>query len=240
MDVLYNRPRVIEKPSCTVELLDVMPRLPQRGIEDAIAISARTSTGGELKSPEEDKRLIRYLLKNQHTSPFESVKFTFRIKCPLFTSRQLLRHRTANVNEFSQRYSEVKGRYNPLDNPRGIRMQSSVNKQGSSVDGIPERAVQAVAEIESLLDQIESKYKELLSLGVAREVARYCLPLSSWTVIVFTIDLHNFLKLLKLRLDHHAQLEIQDVTRSMWDLVKDIMPVVRDWFQEEGKKTGLF
>jgi thymidylate synthase (FAD) len=231
MDVLSGRSLCIFKPSCTVELLDVMPRLVKRTIEDAIIISARTSTGNGLKTEQEDKRLLLYLLRNNHTSPLESVKFSFRIKCPIFTARQLIRHRTANINEFSQRYAQVEGRYKPLDNPRGIRVQSTINKQGSVDEENNPQVIQKIEEVENLLDQIDQKYKELLQLNVAREIARFCLPLSTWTVLVFTMDLNNFLKFLRLRLDHHAQEEIRDVASSMWDLTKDLMPTVREFFE---------
>ena len=234
IDVLQGVETKVEFASGHVILLDVMPRKVQRSIEDAIVRSARTSFASGLKSAKQDSKLVRYLLVNRHTSPLESVKFSFHIKCPVFTSRQLIRHRTANINEFSMRYAQVQGRYKPISDPEGIRMQCSVNKQSSteaSSDKL-EQIYPLMYQTEELLDQIQANYEKLLALGCAKEVARFCLPMSSWTELILTLDLNNFLKFLSLRMDSHAQQEIRDVAEGMWKLTKDLMPTVRDWFEE--------
>lgn len=230
-DVLEGKELELNGESCTVKLLDVMPRLVKRNVEDAIVISARTSTGLGLKSEEQDRKLVRYLLRNAHTSPLESVKLTFHISCPIFTSRHLIRHRTANVNEFSQRYAQVReGHYTPK-----LRLQCKKNKQSSEEDTkVPEEALSLLEETEKLLKQIETNYEELLKLGVAREVARYCLPLSTWTELVYTLDLNNFIKFLRLRTHESAQKEVREVANFMWQLCKDLMPTVAEYLAEEG------
>ncbi|SPN79005.1 Thymidylate synthase ThyX [Brazilian cedratvirus IHUMI] len=234
INVLKGVEREVSFASGHVKLLDVMPRLVERSIEDAIVRSARTSFASGLKSKEQDSKLVRYLLKNRHTSPLESVKFTFHLRCPVFTARQIIRHRTANINEFSMRYARVQGRYKPIADPEGIRMQCSLNKQ-SSTEASSEKLDQLyplMYQTEELLDQIQENYEKMLALGCAKEVARFCLPMSSWTELIFTIDLNNFLKFLSLRMDSHAQKEIRDVAEGMWKLTKDLMPTVRDWFEE--------
>jgi thymidylate synthase (FAD) len=234
IDVLQGVITSTEFASGHVKLLDVMPRKVERSIEDVIVRSARTSFASGLKSKEQDDKLVRYLLKNRHTSPLESVKFSFHVRCPIFTARQLIRHRTANINEFSMRYAQVQGRYKPISDPQGIRMQCNVNKQ-SSQEAPSEKMDQIyplMYQTEELLDQIQENYEKMLALGCAKEVARFCLPMSSWTELIFTIDLNNFLKFLSLRMDLHAQKEIRDVAEGMWNLTKDLMPTVRDWFEE--------
>nr|WIL03961.1 thymidylate synthase [Cedratvirus lena]WIL04543.1 thymidylate synthase [Cedratvirus duvanny] len=234
IDVLKGVKREVVFASGHVKILDIMPRLVERSIEDAIVRSARTSFASGLKSKEQDAKLVRYLLLNRHTSPLESVKFTFHIRCPVFTARQLIRHRTANINEFSMRYAKVQGRYRPIRDPEGIRIQCSVNKQSSTEASLEKEAqiYPLMYQTEELLDQIQENYEKLLTLGCAKEVARFCLPMSSWTELIFTIDLNNFLKFLSLRMDSHAQKEIRDVAEGMWNLTKDLMPTVRDWFEE--------
>lgn len=233
-DVMKNNPLlVVETNSCKVTLIDVMPRKVLRTVEDSIIRSARTSTTMDMKSPEEDAKLILYLLKNFHTSPLEAVKFSFIIDCPIFVARHFLRHRTANVNEFSQRYSRVdKGFYRPSSDPEGIRLQARRNKQSSEIGELSEEVLLAFQEAEEAAENSYQKYLKLVELGVAREVARFCLPLSTWTTINFTIDLNNFLKMLRLRLDKTSQKESRDVAEAMWKLTRDLMPTVRDWFEQ--------
>ncbi|SPN78857.1 Thymidylate synthase ThyX [Cedratvirus Zaza IHUMI] len=234
IDVLRGVRNKIEFASGHVILVDIMPRKVQRSIEDAIVLSARTSFASGLKSIKQDSKLVRYLLVNRHTSPLESVKFSFHLRLPVFSARQIIRHRTANINEFSMRYAQVQGRYKPISDPEGIRVQCSVNKQSSKEASLEkeEQIYPLMYQIEELLDQVQENYEKLLALGCAKEVARFCLPMSSWTELIFTIDLNNFLKFLSLRMDHHAQKEIRDVAGAMWELTKDLMPTVRDWFEE--------
>ncbi len=217
-----------------VKLVDCMPRLilPGHLAEESIVRSARVSFGTGLKSAQEDQKLIRYLVKNQHTSPLESVKFTFAIRCPKFVAIQLIRHRTANINEFSQRYAEIDEDlyHKPSVVSNGIRMQCPFNKQSSSGEKIPEGKEllikEKVRETEDLLDQVLVKYHELVDLGVAKEIARFCLPMGIYTDLYYTMDLNNLLKFLKLRVDEHAQYETRVFAQAMLDLIRPLVPTV--------------
>lgn len=213
-----------------VKLVDCMPRLVKRShlLEEAIVRSARTSFGSGLKTPREDKRLVKYLVANNHTSPLESVKFSFTIRCPKFVAIQLIRHRTANINEFSQRYAEIEDDlyHHPSKAPNGIRLQDTKNKQGSTLGEIEENIARKMLETEALVDKVLSNYHDLISLGVAKEVARFCLPIATYTDLCYTMDLNNLVKFLRLRLDHHAQYETRVVAQAMYDLVKPLCPTV--------------
>lgn len=215
-----------------VRLIDAMPRLVPEGRDCGAAIvrSARVSYGLGLKTPEEDERLLAYLVKNQHTSPLESVKFTFHIRCPLFVAVHLLRHRTANVNMFSARYAEVKddAYFHPDAVLDGIRLQSKTNKQlGVAAPVIAAEVRTKFQELNGLLDQVFVKYHELLDLGVAREVARYALPEATYTELYYTMDLNNLVKFFRLRCDRaHAQLETVLFAEAMWHLVAPLVPTV--------------
>lgn len=212
-----------------VRLVDAMPRLVPVGRtpEFAVVRSARVSYGLGLKSIEEDKKLLRYLIKNQHTSPLESVKFTFHIRAPLFVAVHFLRHRTANINMFSARYAEVPGEdnyYHISQNP--LRLQSKTNKQAGDVVSDDSALLEAVKETEDLLDKVFSQYHKLVDLGLAKELARFCLPEARYTEFYFTMDLNNLLKFLRLRDDSHAQLETQIYARAMKDLIRPLLPTV--------------
>lgn len=222
-----------------VELLE---SLPQKNLEEAIVLAARISFDKELTTKERDDKLIKYLYRNHHTSPFEMVRFKFRIKCPIFVARQILRHRTANVNEFSARYAlvpEEMGFYHPSKFEDGIRLDSKVNKQSSTIETISPDIKNKVKEIESKLESIFADYHELVKLGVAKEVARFCLPVSTYTQFLFCLDLHNLLKFLKLRMDPHTQLETRKVANKIFELIKDLVPVTISCFLEEQDKITL-
>lgn len=221
-----------------VSLIDCMPRLipPDRTLEVAIVQSARISTGNGLKDKTADDNLVRYLYRESHTSPFESVKFTFHIRCPIFVRTQLIRHRTANINEFSQRYSVIKDSsyYSPLESEGfGLRIQSRQNKQSSSSldsgetrDALTEKCQQAEEHVEALF----AMYEELIKLGMARETARAYLPVATYTELYFTMDLHNLLKFLRLRMDSHTQAETRVFAQAMHDLILPLVPVALDCF----------
>jgi len=225
-----------------VRLVDYMPRIAPEGrtIEFAIVQSARVSYGLGLKSEKEDRALIRYLMRNRHTSPFETVKFKFHIRAPKFVSIQLERHRTANINELSQRYSEIKESfYHPSVIGKdqcpggGIRLASDTNKQGSDLtisDTQVNELRSTFESIESKLSDIFSEYKKLLELGVSKEVARFCLPISTYTELYYTMDLHNLMHFLSLRMDSHAQPEIQVYAKAMYQLIKPLVPTVMECF----------
>lgn len=209
-----------------VRLIDVM------GDDAAIVQAARVSYGSGTKKVLEDRGLIRYLLRHAHTTPFEMVEFKFHVKLPIFVARQWIRHRTANVNEYSGRYSEMKDEfYTP--NPQDIRPQSVLNKQGRSEETLPEgMAEQAANAFKAGQDQAYAQYQEFLEMGIAREIARINLPVSNYTEWYWKIDLHNLFHFLRLRIDSHAQYEIRVFAEAIAELVKPFVPHAWEAFED--------
>jgi thymidylate synthase (FAD) len=213
-----------------VALVDVMPRLCPVGktADYAIVQAARVSYGEGTKQVNEDRGLIRYLARHRHTTPFEMVEFKFHHCMPIFIARQWIRHRTANVNEYSARYSIVKDRfYRPSADY--IRKQSLVNRQGrdEQLDNL------TADEFLAYLDKCESlyaDYEKLTEKGVAREIARIGLPVNVYTEWYWKIDLHNLFHFLSLRMDPHAQQEIRDYATAMYELIKPIVPIAAEAF----------
>ncbi|WP_254509562.1 FAD-dependent thymidylate synthase [Anatilimnocola floriformis] len=213
-----------------VALVDVMPRLVPIGMtaDFAIVQAARVSYGDGTKRVEEDRGLIRYLARHRHTTPFEMVEFKFHHIMPIFVARQWIRHRTANVNEYSARYSVVKDRFfRPSED--SLRQQSTTNRQGGDqqLDSL------TTEEFYRYLDSVEAHYKDyeaLLNKGVARELARIGLPLNVYTEWYWKIDLHNLLHFLSLRMDPHAQKEIRDYANAMFALIQPIVPIAAEAF----------
>jgi thymidylate synthase (FAD) len=213
-----------------VALLDVMPRLAPLGktADFAIVQAARVSYGAGTKQINEDRGLIRYLARHRHSTPFEMVEFKFHHVMPIFVARQWIRHRTANVNEYSARYSVVRDRfYRPtVDN---VRKQSATNRQGG------EEPIDALTAQEFLehLDQVETQYADyerLMEKGVSRELARIALPVSVYTEWYWKCDLHNIFHFLSLRMDAHAQQEIRDYANAMFALIQPIVPIAAEAF----------
>jgi thymidylate synthase (FAD) len=209
-----------------VRLIDVM------GDDAAIVQAARVSYGSGTKKVLEDRGLIRYLLRHAHTTPFEMVEFKFHVKLPIFVARQWIRHRTANVNEYSGRYSEMKDEfYTP--NPNDIRPQSVLNKQGRSEETLPDgMADQAANAFKSGQDDAYAQYQEFLEQGIAREIARINLPVSNYTEWYWKIDLHNLFHFLRLRIDSHAQYEIRVFAEAIAELVKPFVPHAWEAFED--------
>jgi thymidylate synthase (FAD) len=205
--------------------------------EHIIAAAARTSFNNfdQISSPEKDTALIRRLYKDQHTSPLEMASVTFQIKAPKFVTIQLLRHRSFKFNEESQRYHQVQeGFFHPSSNPElFIRRQDPKNKQSSLQDEtLVDAAKEKVEAIEGKLEEIFELYHELCRMGVARECARFCLPMATWSTIVVQADLHNLTKFLRLRLAPDAQFETRLVAQAMYQLARTIFPVVMGAFAE--------
>jgi len=209
-----------------VRLIDVM------GDDAAIVQAARVSYGSGTKKVLEDRGLIRYLLRHAHTTPFEMVEFKFHVKLPIFVARQWIRHRTANVNEYSGRYSEMKDEfYTP--NPNDIRPQSVLNKQGRSEETLPDgMAEQAANAFKAGQDEAYAQYQEFLEQGIAREIARINLPVSNYTEWYWKIDLHNLFHFLRLRIDSHAQYEIRVFAEAIAELVKPFVPHAWEAFED--------
>jgi thymidylate synthase (FAD) len=209
-----------------VRLIDVM------GDDAAIVQAARVSYGAGTKKINEDVGLIRYLLRHLHTTPFEMVEFKFHVKLPIFVARQWIRHRTANVNEYSGRYSEMKDEfYVPAIDQ--VRAQSATNKQGRAEEAfdpaVADRIRTGMFETQS---RLYGEYQDLLNADLAREIARINLPVSNYTEWYWKVDLHNLFHFLKLRIDPHAQYEIRVYGEAMAQLVKAAVPVAYEAFED--------
>jgi thymidylate synthase (FAD) len=216
-----------------VRLLDCMPRLISEGsigIESRIVEAARVSYAGGTKSRSTDLGLLRYLFAHQHMSPFEMVKFTFMVRCELFTARQWMRHRTCNINEESARYSEMADDYYDI-NEEDVRAQSKTNKQGSDKSALTEDAKESFIEgYDNVLEKAETVYRKALADGVAREQARVVLPVGLYTKFYYTVDARNLLHFLQLRMDAHAQLEIRQYATAIYFILKKVAPHLTDLF----------
>ena len=202
------------------------------GDDAAIVQAARVSYGAGTKQVHEDRGLIRYLLRNAHTTPFEMCKLKLHIRVPMDCWRQWIRHRTASVNEYSTRYSEaISDQQATL--PGEWRLQAALNKQGS--EGFLESAdgERLTAEESAFHKTARDLYQARIDRGVAREQARKDLPLSTYTEAYWSIDLHNLLHFLALRMDEHAQYEIrQYATLIGQELVARWVPFVWEAFQD--------
>src|SRR5689334_15981402 len=216
-----------------VALLDVMPRFAPVGktADFAIVQAARVSYGEGTKQVNEDRGLIRYLARHRHTTPFEMVEFKFHHVMPIFVARQWIRHRTANVNEYSARYSVVKDRfYRP--SVEGVRQQSKTNRQGGEGPADVSTAEDFLRHLEQTEAAQYAGYEKALEGGIARELARIGLPLSVYTEWYWKIDLHNLFHFLSLRMDPHAQQEIRDYANAMCALIQPIVPIAAEAFMD--------
>ncbi len=202
------------------------------GGDQRIVQAARVSYGEGTKSYRKDKALIDYLLRNEHTSPFEQVILTYHAKMPIFVARQWVRHRTARLNEISGRYSVLGDEFYVPDREH-IALQSEDNKQGRQDEPLPEEQAR---EIQGKLANEQKRsyqaYEELLDTGLARELARINLPLSAYTEWYWQIDLHNLFHFLGLRMDKHAQYEIRAYADKMFDIAKAVAPMACEAFEE--------
>lgn len=217
-----------------VRLVDVM------GDDGSIVQAARVSYGAGTKTVNEDRGLIRYLMRHKHTTPFEMVEFKFHIKLPIFIARQWIRHRTANVNEYSGRYSIMKDDFY-LPDVDQIRPQSENNKQGRSDETFSEEKANAIREkLGSVQKELYTEYESLLGEELARELARINLPLSNYTEWYWKIDLHNLFHFLRLRIDSHAQYEIRVYGEAMAEIVKEIVPHAWKAFEDYSLNSANF
>ena len=214
-----------------IRLVDVMPRLvaPGTTCDQAIAAAARVSYAAGTKSVRDDRGLIRYLIRNWHTSPLEMVEFKFHIKLPIFVARQWVRHRTASINETSARYSVLPEEFYVPELDR-IRAQSTTNGQGSGEALDADAARDVRASMEANGGDAFDAYEFARLHGVARETARTVLPVSTYTELVWKIDLLNLLKFVQLRADHHAQYEIRVYADAMAVIVATLAPATWEAF----------
>lgn len=208
-----------------VRLVDSM------GGDLSIVRSARVSYDAEWRAGEDsgkDAKLINYLWKHRHTSPFESVQFTFEVKAPIFVLRQWHRHRTWSYNEISARYSELPEEYYVPELSQ-ITTQSKDNKQMRTMEQHPQASnIQQFIEYSSHLSHKE--YKNLIEMGCPREIARSVLPVGTYSHMFASVDLANLFKFLDLRLHEHAQYEIRVYAEAMLELIEPIVPeAVKAW-----------
>lgn len=244
-----------------IALVDAMPRLAPEGqtADFAIVQAARVSYGAGTRKVNEDRGLIRYLLRHRHTTPFEMLEFKFHISMPIFVARQWIRHRTANVNEYSGRYSIMPDHfYRP--SVEEVRKQSKTNKQGGEETfvqtgtearrhGGTEEGTDALLTAQEFVKFLEDsealyeRYQKLTEKGVSRELARIGLPVSVYTQWYWKCDLHNILRFLSLRMDAHAQKEIRVYAEAMYALLEPIVPITmeawRDYELESVRLTRL-
>lgn len=210
-----------------VELVDYM------GTEEQLVGIARISHGKIFPHTEEPdaKRLINYFMRNHHTSPFEFADLTWRWRLPIFVARQVVRHRTASINEKSARYSELDAQmYIPEDDR--VQGQDTKNKQGSAgalPDQVRHDFIEAMTAIQETGKEV---YDESLKQGVSKELARIHLSVGVYTDWVWKMDLHNLFHFLGLRLDTHAQYEVRVYAEAMWRVIQDAYPLCAQAFDE--------
>lgn len=203
-----------------VRLVDFM------GGDNAVVEAARVSYGQASKGEAADRKLIAYLLKNQHSTPFEHAVFKFHVSCPIFVMRQWIRHRTSSYNEISARYTEVKDEFYV---PREWRAQDVKNRQGSLPStGLDQEGLTKIYEAQ--IRAGAGVYRDLLKAGVAREMARMVLPVSLYTQFYWTANARSLMNFLVLRADQHAQWEIQQFAEALAASFRKKMPWTYDAF----------
>lgn len=204
-----------------VRLVDSM------GNDLSVVRAARVSYDAAWRAGEDEKsdvKLINYLWKNRHTTPFEAVTFTFEIKAPIFVFRQWHRHRTWSYNELSARYRELPEEFY-VPTPATLGVQSKNNKQGRDLEEVsPVWADSQISHIREACAAAFEVYRDLLAMDVPRELARSVLPVATYSHMFATVDLLNLLKFLTLRCDAHAQYEIRVYADAMRELIQPIVP----------------
>ena len=213
------------------------------GDDSAIVQSARVSYGKGTKKISNDKGLIKYLMRHRHSTPFEMCEIKFHIKLPIFIARQWIRHRTANVNEYSARYSILDKEFY-IPSMENVAAQSTINNQGRGEVLSSDEAAEVISILKKDAEQTYANYETLLNEnpngesidsskpGVARELARMNLTLNTYTQWYWKIDLNNLLHFLALRADAHAQYEIRVYADIMMDIVKKWVPIAADAFED--------
>ena len=213
------------------------------GDDTAIVQSARVSYGKGTKKISNDKGLIKYLMRHWHSTPFEMCEIKLHVKLPIFIARQWIRHRTANVNEYSARYSILDKEFY-IPSAENLASQSEVNKQGRAEALSPEEAQKVISILKNDAEQTYQNYEVMLnensdgetldenSMGIARELARMNLTLNTYTQWYWKIDLNNLLHFLALRADAHAQYEIRVYADIILDIVKKWVPITYEAFED--------
>lgn len=211
------------------------------GNDAAVVQMARVSYGEGTETPSSDENLIRYLMRHDHTSPFEGCEIKLHIKMPIFVARQWIRHRTANINEYSGRYSVMKSEFY-VPPPNRIGKQSKTNKQGTGEAFSKDEAEMVRSEMDEVMQQSFLWYEDAIleETDLSRELARIVLPLSTYTEMYWKIDLHNLMHFLRLRADPHAQQEIRAYADVIEDLVQKWVPMVHKAYMDYRKNAVKF
>ncbi len=205
------------------------------GDDAAICQAARVSYGKGTKSVQNDEGLIRYLMRHWHSTPFEMCEIKLHVKLPVFVARQWIRHRTANVNEYSARYS-IMDREFYIPAPEHVAAQSVINNQGRGATLEGEEAARVLELLKSDANRAYDHYQQMISdegqQGLARELARMNLPTNIYTQWYWKIDLHNLFHFLRLRADVHAQYEIRVYAEEICKIVADWVPLAYGAFED--------
>ena len=205
------------------------------GDDAAICQAARVSYGKGTKSVQNDEGLIRYLMRHWHSTPFEVCEIKLHVKLPVFVARQWIRHRTANVNEYSARYS-ILDREFYIPEPDALAAQSVVNNQGRGEAPSGEEAARVLEYLKGDAARCYDHYEEMIGQegqqGLARELARMNLPANIYTQWYWKVDLHNLFHFLRLRADAHAQYEIRVYAEEICKLVADWVPAAYGAFED--------
>jgi len=255
----YQTKRVIA-PALEEILYDPMPVLDHgfvrvvdyMGDDSAIVQAARVSYGKGTKRKTQDRGLIFYLLRHMHTTPFEMCEIKYHIKLPIFIARQWIRHRTANVNEYSARYSILDNEFY-IPKPEHVAGQPVINNQGRGAPLSPEQTQYVIDLLKEDAQRNYDHYKELLNEdeagnivnpkkdGLARELARMNLTLNCYTQWYWKVDLHNLMHFLSLRADSHSQYEIRAYAEVMQETLKRWVPIAYEAFEQyrQGGGTSL-
>ena len=219
-----------------VKLLEVM------GNDEEVENAARISYGEGTRKVSQTRNLIRYLMRHKHTSPFEMCEVKFHLKLPIFVMRQIVRHRTANINEYSGRYSIMSDEFY-LHAEKDVHEQSKQNNQGRGTELDEDNKQLVLGRMYDVNEHAKGCYRQISQpndldgfyegfKGIARELARTVLPVSNYTECIWKIDLNNFFHFAKLRMDAHAQKEIQDYASAMYELVKPKFPICCEAFED--------
>ena len=203
--------RVLDKGS--IQLVDFMGS--DQGVVRAARVSHKSSGDDE-----KDKRLIAYLWEHRHTTPFEHSVMTWHVKCPILVMRQWIRHRMSSYNETSFRYREVPDEFYY---PEQWRLQDTKNKQGSMPAPALEHRYYST-ELAKDCEHAMAKYKEMIAVGIAREMARMVIPVNVYTEFYWTVNAHAFLHFIGLRSESHAQWETRQYSDAMWGVFESVMP----------------
>ena len=201
------------------------------GNDMAVIKSARVSYGDESKGPEADQRLIEYLMKHNHGTPFEHLVFTFHVRCPIFVARQWFRHRIGSFNEISLRYTTYAE--SEFWHPQEWRTNDKKDKQDSSKAPMDQYEKEYLLQIyQDGLDAAEKAYRQLLDAGVAREQARAVLPVATYTEFYWTVNARSLFNFIKLRGADSAQAEIRGFVPPIVECMEEIAPWTLEAFQK--------